>query len=96
MAGWGYVILLSLSLACLGLHLTGLLRCFFVYPFQQIWPFIIRIAAVNKGLTTTKKNEEISGWKITRPRFFFVVFIPSSLYFGDYLFQALLQFSLLT
>ena len=97
-AGWGYEILLSLSLACLGLGLAGLLRCFFVYPYEQIWPFIIPTVAVNKALTTTEKNEKINGWKITRHRFFFVVFILSFLYFWipDYLFQALLQFSWLT
>lgn len=97
-AGWGYEILLSLSLSCLGLGLAGLLRCFFVYPYEQIWPFIIPTNAVNKALMSTEKNEKVNGWKITRYKFFFAVFILSFLYFWipDYLFQALLQFSWLT
>ncbi|CUM64838.1 uncharacterized protein PRCAT00002453001 [Priceomyces carsonii] len=97
-AGWGYGILLGLSLTCMGLGLAGLLRCFFVYPYEQIWPLIIPTKAVNQALMSIEKKENLFGWKISRYRFFFYCFIASFIYFWvpDYLFQALSQFSWMT
>ncbi|CCE82176.1 Piso0_002875 [Millerozyma farinosa CBS 7064] len=97
-ADWGYEILLGFSLTCLGLGMAGLLRVFFVHPYEQIWPFIIPNVAVNKALMAPEKKEIINGWRISRYKFFFVCFMISFLYFWfpDYIFTAISSFSWLT
>lgn len=94
----GYEILLLLSTQLMGLGFSGLLRRFVVYPIEALWPNILPTLALNRALLVPEKKEVISGWTISRYRFFFLVFSSMFVYFWfpDYIFQALSYFGWMT
>ncbi|KAJ5809541.1 uncharacterized protein N7503_001759, partial [Penicillium pulvis] len=94
----GYEILLLLSTQLMGLGFSGLLRRFVVYPIEALWPNILPTLALNRALLVPEKKEFISGWSISRYKFFFLVFCSMFVYFWfpDYIFQALSYFGWMT
>ena len=95
----GYEILLLLSTQLMGLGFAGLIRRFVVYPSEMIWPSILPTLALNQALLVdSKSNETIHGWKMSRYRFFFIVFGAMFIYFWipDVLFAALSYFAWMT
>jgi OPT family oligopeptide transporter len=92
-----YQLLLILSTQILGYTFAGLCRRFLVRPGGMIWPGTLMSAAM---FTTLHKEENkiANGWKITRWRFFFIVWISAfAFYFlPGLLFPALSYFSVIT
>jgi hypothetical protein len=71
-----YQLLLTLSTQILGYTFAGLARRFLVRPGGMIWPGTLMSAAM---FTTLHKEENTiaNGWKVTRWKFFFVVWFCS-------------------
>jgi len=92
-----YQLLLILSTQILGYTFAGLTRRFLVRPGGMIWPGTLMSAAM---FTTLHKEENTiaNGWKITRWRFFFTVWICAFLFYflPGLLFPALSYFSVVT
>jgi OPT family oligopeptide transporter len=92
-----YQLLLILSTQILGYTFAGLCRRFLVRPGGMIWPGTLMSAAM---FTTLHKEENriANGWKMTRWRFFFIVWISAfAFYFlPGLLFPALSYFSVIT
>ncbi|KAJ4416946.1 hypothetical protein N0V85_002063 [Neurospora sp. IMI 360204] len=92
-----YQILLTISTQIMGYTLAGLTRGFLVRPSGMIWPGTLMSAAM---FTTIHKQENhvANGWKMTRWKFFMVVFLAGFLfYFGPgLLFPALSYFNVIT
>jgi OPT family oligopeptide transporter len=92
-----YQLLLILSTQILGYAFAGLARRFLVRPGGMIWPQTLMSAAM---FTTLHKEENTiaNGWKITRWRFFFVVWLSAFLFYflPGLLFPALSYFSVIT
>ena len=92
-----YQLLLILSTQILGYSFAGLARRFLVRPGGMIWPGTLMSAAM---FTTLHKEENTvaNGWKITRWKFFFVVWVSSFLFYflPGLLMPALSYFSVIT
>lgn len=92
-----YQLLLILSTQILGYSFAGLARRFLVRPGGMIWPGTLMSAAM---FTTLHKEENTvaNGWKITRWKFFFVVWLSAFLFYflPGLLFPALSYFSVIT
>lgn len=92
-----YQLLLILSTQILGYAFAGLTRRFLVRPAGMIWPGTLMSAAM---FTTLHKEENsiANGWKMTRWRFFFVVWVSAFLFYflPGLLFPALSYFSVIT
>jgi OPT family oligopeptide transporter len=92
-----YQLLLILSTQILGYTFAGLTRRFLVRPGGMIWPGTLMSAAM---FTTLHKEENkvANGWKITRWKFFFVVWLSAFLFYflPGLLFPALSYFSVIT
>ncbi|TVY93592.1 Glutathione transporter [Lachnellula willkommii] len=92
-----YQLLLILSTQILGYTFAGLTRRFLVRPGGMIWPGTLMSAAM---FTTLHKEENTvaNGWRITRWRFFFTVWICAfAFYFlPGLLFPALSYFNVIT
>ena len=92
-----YQLLLILSTQILGYTFAGLTRRFLVRPGGMIWPGTLMSAAM---FTTLHKEENTiaNGWKITRWKFFFVVWFCSFVFYflPGLLFPALSYFSVVT
>lgn len=92
-----YQLLLILSTQILGYTFAGLARRFLVRPGGMIWPGTLMSAAM---FTTLHKEENTvaNGWKITRWKFFFVVWLSAFLFYflPGLLFPALSYFSVIT
>jgi OPT family small oligopeptide transporter len=92
-----YQLLLILSTQILGYAFAGLARRFLVRPGGMIWPQTLMSAAM---FTTLHKEENTiaNGWKMTRWRFFFVVWLSAFLFYflPGLLFPALSYFSVIT
>jgi OPT family oligopeptide transporter len=92
-----YQLLLILSTQILGYAFAGLARRFLVRPGGMIWPQTLMSAAM---FTTLHKEENTiaNGWKITRWKFFFVVWLSAFLFYflPGLLFPALSYFSVIT
>lgn len=75
-----YQLLLILSTQILGYTFAGLTRRFLVRPGGMIWPGTLMSAAM---FTTLHKEENTvaNGWKITRWKFFFVVWFSSFMFY---------------
>ncbi|ERS95325.1 uncharacterized protein SPSK_01435 [Sporothrix schenckii 1099-18] len=94
----GYGILLLLSTQLMGLGFSGLMRRFVVYPVEALWPNILPTLALNRALLLPETQEVVHGWRISRYRFFFIVFSAMFVYFWvpGYLFPALSYFAWMT
>jgi hypothetical protein len=92
-----YQLLLTLSTQILGYTFAGLARRFLVRPGGMIWPGTLMSAAM---FTTLHKEENTiaNGWKITRWKFFFVVWFCSFMFYflPGLLMPALSYFSVIT
>ncbi|CZT52119.1 related to sexual differentiation process protein isp4 [Rhynchosporium secalis] len=92
-----YQLLLILSTQILGYTFAGLTRRFLVRPGGMIWPGTLMSAAM---FTTLHKEENTiaNGWKISRWKFFFIVWAASfAFYFlPGLLMPALSYFSVIT
>ena len=92
-----YQLLLILSTQILGYAFAGLTRRFLVRPGGMIWPGTLMSAAM---FTTLHKEENTiaNGWKITRWKFFFVVWFSAFLFYflPGLLMPALSYFSVIT
>ena len=92
-----YQLLLILSTQILGYAFAGLSRRFLVRPGGMIWPGTLMSAAM---FTTLHKegNTVANGWKITRWRFFFIVWSGSFMFYflPGLLMPALSYFSVIT
>lgn len=72
--GIWYQILLTLSTQILGYTFAGLTRQWLVYPGGMIWPGTLMSTAMFTTLHG-EENKPANGWKISRWKFFIVVFI---------------------
>ena len=92
-----YQLLLILSTQILGYSFAGLARRILVRPGGMIWPGTLMSAAM---FTTLHKEENTiaNGWKITRWKFFFIVWLSAFLFYfvPGLLFPALSYFSVIT
>ncbi|KAG0650296.1 Glutathione transporter 1 [Hyphodiscus hymeniophilus] len=92
-----YQLLLILSTQILGYSFAGLGRRILVRPGGMIWPGTLMSAAM---FTTLHKEENTiaNGWKISRWKFFFVVWFSAFLFYfiPGLLFPALSYFSIVT
>ncbi|KUJ14602.1 OPT-domain-containing protein [Mollisia scopiformis] len=92
-----YQLLLILSTQILGYTFAGLTRRFLVRPGGMIWPGTLMSAAM---FTTLHKEENTvaNGWKITRWKFFFIVWLSSFLFYflPGLLMPALSYFNVIT
>jgi OPT family oligopeptide transporter len=92
-----YQILLILSTQILGYTFAGLSRRFLVRPGGMIWPGTLMSAAMFTTLHK-ERNTIANGWRVSRWKFFFVVWITSFLFYflPGLLMPALSYFSVLT
>lgn len=92
-----YQLLLILSTQILGYTFAGLTRRFLVRPGGMKWPGTLMSAAMFTTLHK-EKNTIANGWKITRWRFFFVVWFCAFVFYflPGLLFPALSYFSVIT
>lgn len=92
-----YQLLLTISTQILGYTFAGLTRRFLVRPSGMIWPGSLMSAAM---FTTLHKNENkvADGWRISRWRFFYVVWTAAVLFYflPGLLMPALSYFSVIT
>lgn len=92
-----YQVLLILSTQILGYAFAGLSRRFLVRPGGMIWPGTLMPAAM---FTTLHKEENsiANGWKITRWKFFFVVWLSAFVFYflPGLLMPALSYFNVIT
>jgi len=92
-----YQLLLTLSTQILGYTFAGLARRFLVRPGGMIWPGTLMSAAM---FTTLHKEENTiaNGWKISRWKFFFIVWLSAFLFYflPGLLMPALSYFSVIT
>lgn len=92
-----YQLLLILSTQILGYTFAGLARRFLVRPGGMIWPGTLMSAAM---FTTLHKEENkvANGWRISRWKFFFIVWLSSFLFYflPGLLMPALSYFSVIT
>ncbi|KAK4237105.1 OPT oligopeptide transporter protein-domain-containing protein [Achaetomium macrosporum] len=75
-----YQLLLTLSTQILGYTFAGLTRRFLVRPSGMIWPGTLMSAAM---FTTLHKeeNKEADGWRVSRWRFFYAVWLGAFLFY---------------
>ncbi|KAL2264366.1 hypothetical protein VTK26DRAFT_5792 [Humicola hyalothermophila] len=75
-----YQLLLTLSTQILGYTFAGLTRRFLVRPSGMIWPGTLMSAAM---FTTLHKeeNKEANGWRISRWKFFYVIWLGAFLFY---------------
>ncbi|KAK0714661.1 OPT oligopeptide transporter protein-domain-containing protein [Lasiosphaeris hirsuta] len=92
-----YQLLLTLSTQILGYTFAGLTRRFLVRPSGMIWPGTLMSAAM---FTTLHKeeNKEANGWRISRWRFFYAVWLSAFLFYflPGLLMPALSYFNVIT
>jgi OPT family oligopeptide transporter len=92
-----YQLLLTLSTQILGYTFAGLTRRFLVRPSGMIWPGTLMSAAM---FTTLHKeeNQEADGWRISRWKFFYAVWLGAFLFYfvPGLLMPALSYFNVIT
>jgi OPT family small oligopeptide transporter len=95
---FGYQILATLFFQFMGIGLAGIFRRIVVYPVKAIWPSSLYTIAMNRALMSHDSGETIHGWKMSRYKFFFVVFIGGWFYYWlpGYLFTAFSTFNWMT
>ncbi|CAN3361719.1 oligopeptide transporter 2 [Diutina catenulata] len=97
-ATFGYQVCLALAVNFMGFGLAGIVRKFAVYPVTSMWPTHLSAIGLNKGLLAEEKKENINGWRISRYRFFFIVFACAFAYqwLPSYLMPFLSHFNWMT
>ncbi|RKF80967.1 Glutathione transporter 1 [Golovinomyces cichoracearum] len=96
-AGIIYQLLLTLSSQILGYAFAGMTRRFLVRPARMIWPATLMSVAMFSSMHKNE-NKTANGWKITKLRFFIMVWACSfAFYFlPGLLFPALSYFNIIT
>ncbi|KAG0679350.1 hypothetical protein C6P43_003890 [Kluyveromyces marxianus] len=95
--GWGFEIVAILATQCIGFSLAGLVREVLVTPPEMIWPGNLVTTTFLTNLHVNE-NHVANGWKISRLKFFFIVFMAGFVYYWlpGFLFQALSYFAWIT
>ena len=90
----GFEILLCITTQLLGFGLAGMAARWLVGPATMIWPQVLSNAALLSTLHS-RANALADGWRITRLRFFLIVFIVGGVWYFSpgYLFTGLSTFS---
>ncbi|KAE8152880.1 OPT oligopeptide transporter protein-domain-containing protein [Aspergillus avenaceus] len=90
----GFEILLCITTQLFGFGLAGMASRWLVGPATMIWPQVLSNAALLSTLHS-RANLVADGWKITRLRFFLIVFVGSAIWYfaPGYLFTGLSTFS---
>ena len=95
--GWGFGVLVALSTQCVGFGLAGLFSRWLVEPAPMIWPQDLVNCAFMYTLHDNSKTDpaKTNGWRISRYRWFFYVFLGSFVYywFPGYIAQFLSVFA---
>ncbi|KAK9479714.1 OPT oligopeptide transporter protein-domain-containing protein [Lipomyces japonicus] len=93
--GYGFTVVMGLTCEFFGLGLAGVLRRWAVYPAKAVWPTILPTLQLNKTLLLPDAKKRISGWTISKYKFFNIVLAGSFVFFffPDYLFTALSTFN---
>lgn len=92
-----YQLLLTISTQMLGYTFAGITRRFLVRPSGMIWPATLMSASMFSTLHK-EENRPANGWKISRWRFFLIVWLSAFLFYflPGLLFPALSYFNVLT
>ncbi|QEU63101.1 hypothetical protein KDRO_F10430 [Kluyveromyces lactis] len=95
--GWGFDIITILATQCIGFALAGLVKDILITPASMIWPSNLVTCTFLTNLHINE-NHMANGWKISRLKFFFLVFIIGFVYywFPGFIFQALSYFAWVT
>lgn len=95
--GWGFSLLAIWSTQCIGFSMAGLAKNFLVKPASMIWPANLVSCTFLTNLHVNE-NHIANGWKISRLKFFFLVFVCGFLWYWipGFLFQALSYFAWVT
>ncbi|SCU94224.1 LANO_0E06106g1_1 [Lachancea nothofagi CBS 11611] len=95
--GWGFNLLATWSTQCIGFALAGLTRKILVTPASMIWPANL-VSCTFLTNMHINENHVANGWKISRLKFFLVVFVCGFVYywFPGFIFQALSYFAWVT
>lgn len=90
----GFEVLLTITTQLLGFGIAGMASRWLVAPATMIWPQVLSNAALLQTLHS-KSNAIADGWKISRLRFFLIVFIAGGAWYflPGYLFTGLSTFS---
>jgi OPT family oligopeptide transporter len=84
----------------IGLGLAGIYRRFLVYPAAMIWPVVLPNCALFYSLhdKTAPDPADTNGWRISRYRYFFIVFICAWVWYWipGFLWQGLSVFAFVT
>ncbi|ODQ79441.1 hypothetical protein BABINDRAFT_161841 [Babjeviella inositovora NRRL Y-12698] len=95
--GWGFNLLAIWSTQCIGFSMAGLCRKILVESPSAIWPQNLVICTFLSNIHTNV-NHPANGWKISRLRFFLIIFICAFVWYWipGFLFQALSDFAWVT
>lgn len=95
--GWGFNLLAVWSTQCIGFSMAGLARDVLVTPASMIWPANLVTCTFLTNMHINE-NHVANGWKISRLKFFLIVFIIGFVYywFPGWIFQALSYFAWVT
>ncbi|CDO93557.1 unnamed protein product [Kluyveromyces dobzhanskii CBS 2104] len=95
--GWGFDMVTVLATQCVGFALAGIAKDVLITPGSMIWPSNLVTCTFLTNLHINE-NHEANGWKISRLKFFFVVFVVGFVYywFPGFIFQALSYFAWVT
>ena len=98
--GWGFALLLAFTTQCIGFGIAGLARKWLVEPASMIWPTNLVSTTFMYTLHDHSDTDpsKTNGWKISRYRYFFYVFIGSFCWywFPGYIAQFLSVFAFAT
>lgn len=92
---FGFTFILTLSTACLGFGVAGILRAFNVYPTKMVWFDTLPTITMSRTLVKAEIRENVGGWILKRYEFFWLF---AWIWFGwywitNFVFQALSYFS---
>ncbi|RDW87636.1 hypothetical protein BP5796_03330 [Coleophoma crateriformis] len=96
--GPGFSFLYLLTTQMLGFGLAGLSRRWLVYPAALIWPSSLSCTVLFRALHEPQESSPVSGWTLTRYRFFgcFTIFAFILFFFPDYIWTSLSTFAFIT
>ncbi|AAS50928.2 ABR156Wp [Eremothecium gossypii ATCC 10895] len=95
--GWLFDLLAIWSTQCIGFSLAGLCYKILITPPLMIWPSTL-VQCTFLSNIHIHNNKVANGWKVSRLKFFMIIFIAGFIYYWlpGYLFQALSSFAWVT
>ncbi|KAK9318825.1 OPT oligopeptide transporter protein-domain-containing protein [Lipomyces orientalis] len=95
---FGFVWLMNFASLFFGYGLTGIMRKLVIFPVKAVFPNVLPTLALSRALVVRETKTSVSGWTLSRQKFFFLVFGLSFCYFWvpDLLFKALSTFNWMT